>query len=49
VVIIGYYGMEEMILWDGRDDRGREIVSGIYYYKLKTEGYKSRKKIVIIR
>jgi flagellar hook assembly protein FlgD len=41
----GYY----RILWDGRDDRDKEVVSGIYYYELKTEGYKSRKKIEMIR
>ena len=25
------------ILWDGRDDAGRELSSGVYFYKLKTD------------
>jgi flagellar hook assembly protein FlgD len=51
----GYYRIlwdgrdDYRILWDGRDDRDKEVVSGIYYYELKTEGYKSRKKIEMIR
>jgi len=28
---------EYKVIWDGRDDKGDEISSGIYFYKLKTE------------
>ncbi len=41
----GYYH----IIWDGKDDMGKGVGSGIYYYELRTKGYKSRKKIEIIR
>jgi len=41
----GYYH----VIWDGRDDMGENVSSGVYYYQLKTEGYESRKKIEIIK
>ncbi len=41
----GYY----QVTWDGKNNLGKEVSSGVYYYELKTEGYKSRKKIEIIR
>ncbi len=41
----GYY----QVTWNGKNDLGEKVSSGIYYYELKTEKYKSRKKIEIIR
>jgi hypothetical protein len=41
----GYYS----IRWDGRDDLGQKVRSGVYFYQLQTPGYSSTKKITIIR
>ncbi|MBI4725647.1 T9SS type A sorting domain-containing protein [candidate division TA06 bacterium] len=41
----GYYS----IGWDGRDDWGQKVRSGIYFYQLQTPGYSSTKKITVIR
>lgn len=37
------------LLWDGRDDRGEEVKSGIYFYRMSIAGNDSSGKIVIIR
>jgi|GEM_PF-1621556 len=41
----GYYTEN----WDLRDDRGREIASGIYFYELNAGNFKSVKKMVVMR
>jgi len=34
--------------WDGKDDEGRKVTSGIYFYQLKIENFKSIKKLLMI-
>ncbi len=35
--------------WDGRNDAGQKISSGVYFYKLTTAEYEQTKKMVLIR
>ena len=37
------------IIWDGKDNAGKEVGSGIYFYQLKTEEYTATKKMVLLR
>jgi len=37
------------LMWDGRDDRGRMVPSGIYFYRLQTRGYVKMKRMLLIR
>ncbi|MDI6809761.1 MAG: FlgD immunoglobulin-like domain containing protein [Candidatus Eisenbacteria bacterium] len=38
------------VAWDGKNDRGVRLGSGVYFYQIETEcGFKSTKKIVILR
>ncbi len=37
------------VIWDGRDNSGKEVGSGIYFYQLKTEEYTATKKMVLLR
>lgn len=37
------------VIWDGKDDSGREVSSGIYFYQLKTKDYTATKKMVLLR
>ncbi|MBN2410493.1 right-handed parallel beta-helix repeat-containing protein [candidate division KSB1 bacterium] len=37
------------VIWDGKDDRGNILSSGIYYYQLKKDEYKNMKKMMLIR
>ncbi|MCI0622067.1 MAG: FG-GAP-like repeat-containing protein, partial [Acidobacteria bacterium] len=37
------------VTWDGRDDRGRQVGSGVYFYKLQTAGSTSVKKMIFLK
>ena len=37
------------IKWNGKDDLGRNVSSGIYLYKIKTEGFFQTKKMFLLR
>jgi len=41
----GYYST----VWDGRDDSGRPVPSGVYVYRLETSGYTAMKKLVLMK
>ncbi len=36
-------------IWDGSDDEGRGVGSGVYWYRLSTAGYVSNRKMVIVK
>ncbi len=35
--------------WDGANDRGGAVASGIYFYKMETKGFSQTKKMVLLR
>jgi len=37
------------VVWNGKDDTGRDVSSGIYFYRMQTEGYSSVKKMVLMK
>ena len=37
------------VIWDGRDDAGGRVASGVYFCMMKTKGFESSKKIVVLR
>lgn len=39
----------KMACWDGRDDTGNKVTSGIYFYKLTTDNFTCAKKMMLIR
>ena len=38
-----------LVVWDGTDDGGRELPSGIYYCRLQAEGHQESRQIVRVR
>jgi flagellar hook assembly protein FlgD len=41
----GYY----QVFWDGKDNSGKEVSSGIYFYQLKTRDYSDTRKMILLR
>lgn len=37
------------VIWDGKNNRGTSVASGIYFYKMETKGFSETKKIVMVR
>lgn len=37
------------VAWDGKNEEGRDVASGVYLYKLDTEWQSDRRKMVVIR
>ncbi|HHE38106.1 MAG TPA: T9SS type A sorting domain-containing protein [Candidatus Cloacimonetes bacterium] len=37
------------ITWNGKDDKGKSVNSGIYFYKLKSGNYEKAKKMILMR
>jgi hypothetical protein len=35
--------------WDGLDDRGGAVSSGVYFYRLETPGFAETRKMVLLR
>jgi len=36
-------------IWNGRDNNGKSVSSGIYFYKLNTENYEKTKRMVLMK
>ncbi|MFQ6094444.1 MAG: hypothetical protein ACE5OR_17520 [bacterium] len=41
----GYY----TVTWDGRNERGEEVSSGIYFYRLTAGQFADTKRMVLLR
>jgi hypothetical protein len=37
------------VAWDGRDERGRMMASGVYFYRLETRDYSQTRKMVFMK
>jgi len=40
---------EKRTVWNGRDDRGRPVASGVYFYRLTAPGFSKARKMVLLR
>ena len=39
----------ERVTWDGRDQRGRTVQTGVYFYELRTDQSVAKRKLVLLR
>ncbi len=37
------------LAWDGRDDQGRHVSAGLYFYRLSTPGFSETRKLLVAR
>jgi hypothetical protein len=42
-------GADHEIFWDGKNDRGEEVSSGVYFYRLNADQLSSTKKMVLLK
>lgn len=42
-------GGQHVVQWDGQDDRGRSVASGVYFYRLKAGGFLETRKMLLMR
>jgi flagellar hook assembly protein FlgD len=40
---------DKKVVWDARDDRGHEVASGVYFYRLRAPGFEKTRKMVLVR
>lgn len=40
---------EVSIVWDRLDDSGETVPSGVYFYRLETEGFKDARKMIVVQ
>jgi flagellar hook assembly protein FlgD len=41
-------GQEHVVIWDGTDEAGNKVRSGVYFYQLKTPTWTSQKKLAVL-
>ncbi|MCK4511561.1 T9SS type A sorting domain-containing protein, partial [bacterium] len=42
-------GGEHLAVWRGLDDHGREVASGVYFYRLEVDGTRLERKMVMLK
>lgn len=40
---------EYQVIWDGKDNSGKEVTSGVYFYQLKAGDFSDSKKLLLIK
>ncbi|MCU0642825.1 MAG: YCF48-related protein [bacterium] len=39
----------QKIIWNGKDDLGRQVGSGVYFYRIKSDRFEATRKLVLLR
>ncbi len=37
------------VVWDGKDNKNKQVTSGIYFYKMKAGKYQETKKMILMK
>jgi hypothetical protein len=41
--------LEKAAYWDGKDDLGQRVASGVYYYTIQAGDFSATRKMVIVK
>ena len=41
-------GQEHLLIWDGTDETGNKVRSGVFFYRLQTSTWTSDRKLVLL-
>ena len=44
-----YSAGDHSVIWSGSDDNGNDVVSGVYFYNMKSGKYTSTKKMILMK
>ena len=44
-----YESRSKAVYWDGRNELGESVASGVYFYHLMAGGYSATKRLVILK
>ncbi|MDI6793562.1 MAG: fibronectin type III domain-containing protein [bacterium] len=44
-----YMDKKSAVSWDGKDNNGREVASGVYLYQLEAGNFKSTRKMILVK
>ena len=42
-------GGRHEVTWNGLDDAGRRVSSGVYFYRLRTDDYSATRKLIVMK
>ncbi len=40
---------DNFVTWDGTDDIGRQVASGVYFYEIRAEGFRAERKMMLVK
>nr|MDK2850544.1 hypothetical protein [Candidatus Cloacimonadota bacterium] len=40
---------DHQVVWDGKDDRGNSVASGIYFYRMQAQNYQATNKMMLMK
>jgi hypothetical protein len=40
---------ERRVVWNGQDDRGNRVATGVYFYRMSAPGFEATRKTVLVR
>jgi len=44
-----YLSHSKALLWDGRNEKGERVSSGIYLYEMRADGFRERRRMILVR